>query len=83
LVKDEFVPFHRIFLLPNMFVQENKTHHTMQHGKLYKLQRTIVGRLGKKERIRLLPKKHLILTTSKIGHSEFRSFSKQKSATIK
>ena len=55
----------------------------MQREKLYKLQRTIVGRLGKKERIHLLRKKHLIFATSKIGLSEFRSFSKQKSITIK
>ena len=52
-----------------MFAYKNKTHQEMQHGKLYKLQRAIVGRLDKKERIRLLQKKHLIFAASKIVHS--------------
>jgi hypothetical protein len=40
-----------------MFVYKNKIQHTMSREKLYKLQGTIMERLDKKERIRLLPKK--------------------------
>ncbi len=55
-VKNEFVPSCLIFLLFDMYFYKNKIHHTMQREKLYKLQRTIMERLDKKERIRLLPK---------------------------
>ncbi len=82
-VKNRFLPSYLIFLLSNTFVYKKKLHHAMQREKLYKLQRTITEKLNKKERIRLSPKKHLIFTTSKSRRSEFHSFSKQKSATIK
>jgi hypothetical protein len=83
LIKNEFVPSYLIFLLSNMFVYKNKLHDTMQREKLYQLQRIIIERLDKKKRIHILPKKRLIFVTSKIGHLEFRSFSKQKDANIK